>query len=216
MKKTFFFIIALALNISFSCAWSSDTLTPDHDAPNEVAGFILGESIEKFKDRIKSDSRMCIRYQDYLQEVEVRMCPAFKSGLICIASCDRINQIVRIKLKYRDASKDFYNTLLKRFKNKYGEPNKWKGDAFGVMVAWKWSFLNSKREKISLILQHNSQDENLKMGNVVKIANTTLIENEKQCFLKKKQENTKNMLDKKELEPLNLSDPEIWEYIIPR
>ncbi|SLM32303.1 conserved exported hypothetical protein [Desulfamplus magnetovallimortis] len=186
-------------------------------APKHLGGFTLGESIDSFKERIKSDSRMCIRYHDYLQEVEVYMCPVFKSGLISIANCQEMDKIVRIKLKFQDDSRKFYDTVLKYYKNKFGEPDEWKGDAFGVVLAWKWSFVNDKGENISLIFQHNNQDEDLKMGNVVKLANTTLIENEEKCYNKSKDSNKKKMQKQiKRMENMNLDSPELQEYIIPR
>lgn len=201
----------------FSCTvWAKERL-PSADAPKTVGGFSLGESIDRYDSRIKKESRMCIRYQDYLDEVEVHMCEAFKSGLISIANCERKNQVVRIKLKYQNESRDFYETLLKRFKKKFGEPDQWKGDAFGVMVAWKWSFKNENGENISMILQHNSQDEDLKMGNAIKLSNTTAIENESVCFEKRGKEKRKGKgkNEKKNLKHLDLSDPAVWEYLIP-
>ena len=164
--------------------WKSDSAK----APDQVGDFVLGKSIDEFKHRIKKDSRMCIRFQDYLDEVEVTMCAGFKSGLISVANCSNKDEIVRIKLKYMNSSKNFFNKLLKIFKEKFGEPDKWKGDPFGIVLVWKWSFKNEKGENISLILQHNNKDEDLKMGNVVKLANTTRIEQERDCFLKKKQQ----------------------------
>ncbi len=196
--------------------WAAQKLSPSADAPKAVGGFTLGESIDRYDKRIKTESRMCIRYQDYLDEVEVHMCEAFKSGLISIANCDRKNRVVRIKLKYQDSSPKFYEKLLNRFKQKFGEPDQWKGDAFGVMVAWKWSFMNEAGERISMILQHNSQDEELKMGNVIKLANTSAIENEAACFKHKDKERKEKQHKKRGLKPLDLSDPAIWEYLIPQ
>ena len=196
--------------------WAAQKLSPSADAPKTVGGFVLGEPIDRYDNRIKTESRMCIRYQDYLDEVEVNMCDAFKSGLISIANCDQKDRVVRIKLKYQDSSPKFYEKLLKRFKRKFGEPNQWKGDAFGVMVAWKWSFMNEAGERISMILQHNSQDEELKMGNVIKLANTSAIENEEECFEKQKKMKSMALQRKKRLKPLDLSNPDIWNYLIPQ
>lgn len=181
-------------------------------APEQVGDFILGRSIDEFKNRIKKDSRMCIRYKDYLEEVEIKTCSGFKSGLISIANCSNTKEILRIKLKYADSSRKFFDTLLEHFKAQFGQPDKWKGDPFGVMLVWKWSFENEKGERISLILQNNTQDKELKMGNVVKLANTTRIERERECFLSKRA--SEEPVGKPV--PLDFSKPEVWNYLIPR
>ena len=62
----------------------------------------------------------------------------------------------KFSLKYINSSKNFYNNLLKRCKKKFGKPHVWKGDAFGVVYASKWSFADENGNKISMTLQHNS------------------------------------------------------------
>jgi hypothetical protein len=53
------------------------------------------------------------------------------------------------------------------------------------MVAWKWSFTDKNNNDISLILQHNTRDEEEKMGNAVKLTMWNLLEEESNCFEKK-------------------------------
>lgn len=181
MKPTTTLIAALTLAVLMMAATAA-ARTP---APRTLAGFTLGRQIDAYKDRLVPGSKMCLRYQTYLHEVEAAPMPGFRSGLICVGNCARPGRIVRIKLKYADASKKFYDELLARFKKRFGKPTAWKGDAFGVMLAWKWSFVDTNGERISLTLQHNTEDREMKMGNAVKLALTSALAEEKACYEEK-------------------------------
>jgi hypothetical protein len=150
-------------------------------APHQVGGFILGADIDKFRDKLQMDTVLRERSMTYLKTVETKPIPGFKSGVIFFGACTSPERIVRIDLKYADSSKQFYFQLLDRFKKRFGEPDVWRGDPFKVMLAWKWSFKDSKNNDIGLILQHNTKDEDERMGNVVKIRMTNLIDRERRC-----------------------------------
>ena len=129
------------------------------DAPNQVGGFVLGQDIKKFEDRVIMDTALPVRYAENFKEVEIKFTKGFKSGLIGYGTCEQPGHIVRIKLKYADSSKKFYKKLLKRFKQRFGEPDEYRGDPFKIVDAWKWSFTNQQNQSISLTLQHNTKDE---------------------------------------------------------
>ena len=95
--------------------------------------------------------------------------PGFKSGLVTYGTCVKEGQIIRLKFKYVEPTRKFFDELLSRYKKMWGEPTEFKGDSFGVFLVWKWSFVDPSLGRISMILQHNSQDEDEKMGNVVKL-----------------------------------------------
>lgn len=139
------------------------------DAPHALGGFVLGESIEGVANRLDMDTVLRVRDTGCLMEVDVIPPEGFVSGSITYGVCVARNRIVRIKLKYEDDSAAFYERLLSRYKQRFGEPNEWKGDPFHVVVVWKWYFKDRDNNKISLILQHNSQDEDEKIGNSVKM-----------------------------------------------
>ena len=154
-------------------------------APREVGGFVLGKAISDFADVVDMDTALPIRYQEYLTEVEIRDQPGFKSGLIAYGTCASPGRIVRIKLKYADSSKKFYEALLNRMISRYGEPDEWRGDPFHVVLAWKWAFVGPDGKRISMILQHNTLDMEQKMGNSIKLTCSTLLEEEQACFKKR-------------------------------
>ncbi|MEJ2731390.1 MAG: hypothetical protein P8185_23255 [Deltaproteobacteria bacterium] len=184
------------------------------DAPHQVGGFALDQDIKKYEDRVIMDTALPIRYAENFEEVEIRFTRGFKSGLIAYGTCDQPGRIVRIKLKYADSSKKFYKDLLAQFKKQFGEPDEYRGDPFKIVDAWKWSFVDRQNHRISLILQHNTKDEEEKMGNAVKLTDTTQMEKDILCY-KNKQLDYRERLRQREWKAVK---PETggWELFVPR
>jgi len=157
-------------------------------APYEIAGFALGKNISDYQEKIRMETMLPIRYADFLKEVEIRNIPGYKSGLLTYGDCAVPGRILRIKLKYADSSREFYNNLLDRYRKRFGKPDRWRGDPFHVLVAWKWSFTDKEGNRISMVLQHNIEDTTRKLGNVVKLTMLNFEEEEIQCFEKKESE----------------------------
>jgi hypothetical protein len=184
------------------------------DAPDQVGGFVLNQNIKKFEDRVIMDTALPVRYAENIEEVEIKFTQGFKSGLIAYGTCDQPGHIVRIKLKYADSSKQFYKDLLKRFKERFGEPDEYRGDPFKIVDAWKWSFVNSQNHRISLILQNNTKDEQEKMGNSVKLTNLTLMDKDLLCH-KSKQIDYRERLRQRKWKAVKLEKGG-WELFVPR
>ena len=184
------------------------------EAPHQVGGFALGQNIGEYKDQVIMDTALPVRYSENLEEVEIKFTQGFKSGLITYGTCAKPGQIVKIKLKYADSSKEFYQNLLKRYKKRFGDPDEYRGDSFGIVKAWKWSFVDKQNQRISLTLQHNSMDTEEKKGNAVKITNTTLIEEDGLCY-KRKQLDHRAILRQRKWKAVN---PELtgWDLFLPR
>ena len=181
-------------------------------APREIAGIVLGDPVDKYAERLRMDTAQPIRYQEYLKEVRIRDPEGFKSGVVWYGTSTTPNRIVRIKLKYNDTSKAFFDKLLKEFRRRFGKPTEWRGDCFGIFIAWKWSFRDADGNRISMILQHNEKDPNQKMGNNIKLTMWDLIDHERilcEQRLGRKQEK-KAAIQTKEI------NPEEWERFIPR
>jgi hypothetical protein len=182
-------------------------------APHEVAGFTLGRNIADYKGKVKMETSIPIRYMEYINEVEIQEMDGFKSGLIAYGNCASPGRILRIKLKYADSSKKFFNRLLNRFKAKFGEPTEWRGDSFHVVIAWKWAFIDEENNRISMILQHNTMDEEEKMGNSLKLTMINLFEQERICFESKEPE----MKEKSDQTgQRGGKQPVDWDRFIPR
>jgi hypothetical protein len=153
--------------------------------PMHLGGFVLGEDISDYRERINMISCRPMRYMEFIGEGEIQSLPGFKSGLIAFGNCDRPNKIVRIKLKYEDGSKGFFKALMERFEERFGAPSEYLGDPFQILISWKWTFEDRNGRRISLILQHNTKDTDEKIGNAVKLSLTSQIDRERNCFKEK-------------------------------
>jgi hypothetical protein len=143
-------------------------------------------------------------------EVEIKSVKGFVSGSIAFGLCDQPNKIVRIKLKYDDPSRVFFDHLLERFETALGDPDEYKGDPFQTMIVWKWSFDDDIHGKISLILQHNTKNPDEKYGNAVKLTKTGQIEMERLCMQQKSQDNG---MDKTSHSPV--THETMWKRYVP-
>jgi hypothetical protein len=175
MRKRLFFITNLAILWVVGVCLASEV-------PHQISVFTLNRDIADFKDYVIMETALPIRHMENIEEVEIKPIKGLKSGLIAYATCAAPGHIVRIKLKYADPRKKFFENLLKQVKKKYGEPDEYRGDPFHILIAWKWSFIDKDGNRISLTLQHNSQDAEAKKGNAVKLTITNLIEEDQRCY----------------------------------
>ena len=169
------------------------------NVPHEINGFKLGSSIEEYD---------FITYRNFLKEVIVEDIGGFRKGTISYGVCERPGEIVRIKMKYKDSSRKFYKELLKRYKEKFGKPDEFAGDSFGIVMEWKWRFTDQDNNYITLSLQHNLKNTDQNIGNMVKLTMPDRIKAERVCFNKQCEE-------KKTECPLSMQS-EGWDNLIPR
>jgi hypothetical protein len=201
MKNKIFFFLCVLLFASRSGAWAQ--------FPVHLGGFTLGEDISAYADQIDLASCRATLFNPYIGEGRILDRPGFKSGFVEYGLCSSPNKILRIKLKFNDSSKKFFNTLLSRYKEKLGSPDEYKGDPFQTIIAWKWSFTNKKNQKISLILQHNTTVEDEKLGNAVKLTLTDQLQKERDCYYKNHPE---TQLEKPVQSP---GKKTLWQLYIP-
>lgn len=178
------------------------------DTPHWLAGLRLGGQVQEFKDLVRMETILPLRFSPFIHEVETVEIPGYKYGLLWLGNCEEPGRIVRIKMKYADSSQKFYQKLLKRLKERFGEPDEWRGDPFHIVVAWKWSFMDEQGNDISMILEHNTRDEAETMGNSLKLTMWNLVHKEQRCYQQKYPENTE-----KEKPP---QVPPDWNLLIPR
>jgi hypothetical protein len=175
--------------------------------PKGIAGVELNQMVDECKARLREDSNLAVRFQGYLEEVELEPVAGIKTGLVAYGTCAELGRIVRIKIKYTNGSKGFFDELLKRFKARFGNPNEWRGDPFHVMIAWKWAFVDDQGNRISLTLQHNAQDHDKKMGNALKLNLSNGIEKERACYLAKAGGTSPAVSKSEDLD---------WDLLVPR
>jgi hypothetical protein len=205
-KQLFIFTALLFLNATGICFAA--------DAPQQVTVFKLNSNIADVKDYVIMETALPIRHMENIEEVEIKPIKGIKSGLIAYATCTAPGHIVRIKLKYEDSSKKFFENLLKRTKNKFGEPDDYRGDPFHILIAWKWSFTDKEGNRISLTLQHNAQDADAKRGNAVKLTMSNLIDEDRRCYKQKALDHRERMRQR----DWKAMDPEMtgWDLYVPR
>lgn len=181
MKGILYFAVVTSLVGVFSM-WSPSFAEP----PQQIGGIRLGANIKNHEDLFRMETSLRLRHMEYLSEVEVKPFEGFKAGYVTYGNCHEPGRIVKLKLKYEREDREFFDELLAQFKKKFGEPQEYKGDAFRTFLAWKWAFTDKDRNRISLILQHNSEDdEEYTSGNSLKMSMTTLIDKERLCHEKK-------------------------------
>jgi hypothetical protein len=184
------------------------------EVPRSVAGFTLGQPIAEAADRVIMETALPVRYMENLHEVEMLPAPGFKSGLIAFGTCRKPDTIVRIKLKYADSSIEFFESLLQRFKKKFGDPSEYQGDPFRVFISWKWSFSDVSENRISLILQHNEQDEEEKIGNAVKLTLHNRLEEDARCFEEKRTDAREKLRQRRA--PAGRPGMTAWDMFVPQ
>jgi len=172
----------LACLLCALCLYPTTAAAVD-DAPRSIAGFALGEDIGGLRDSVRMESLLPLRHEEYLQEVEIQPLQGFKSGLIIYGSCAAPGRVVRIKLKYADASRQFYDALLEKVTKRWGKPTAYDGDPFHIVIEWKWVFSDADGNRITMHLGHNDRDVEEKFGNTLKLSLISAIEAERACYL---------------------------------
>jgi len=168
------------------------------EAPRQIAGFRLGVNVSQYKDQVQVETAVPLRHSEYLSEVDIKPIDGYRSGYLSYGNCDQPGTIVKIKLKYDRDDKEFFDELMERFDKKFGKPSEYKGDAFRACIAWKWSFTDSEKNKINMVLQHNCQDdEDYTSGNAVKLWMKNRIDRERACQEEKQSESKGEDAEKK-------------------
>jgi hypothetical protein len=206
MGRKIFFLVYLLIGLGYGICLA--------EAPHQVAVFMLNHDITDFKDYVIMETALPIRYMENIEEVEIKPIQDIKSGLIAYGTCANPGHIVRIKLKYADGSKKFFDELLKRTKQKFGDPDEYQGDPFKIVIAWKWSFLDQDGNRISLNLQHNTMDSDEKIGNTVKLTMLNLIEEDERCYQTKELDHRGKLRQRR----WNIVIPGLsgWDLYVPR
>jgi hypothetical protein len=206
--SVFIFVSAFCLGVLF-CGFVQAA-----DGPDQIGGFVLGDDISRYKETVDLMSALPIRYADYLREVVIRDVPGFKTGQIYYGMCENPGKILRIRLKYLNSTKAFFEELLERITSRFGKPSEWRGDPFGVVIAWKWSMKTKGGRRVSLIIQHNTLDDEEAKGNTIKLALTGMMEAERACYLELHPEKAKARADAAGDAVQRM--PDDWSLLVPR
>ena len=150
--------------------------------PTSLGGIVLGEDVSSIHDKCEMHTEIPLSQERHLVEVELRpyFAPGIRGGTVAYANCDQVGRIVRIKLKFDNDTREFFNDLLDRYRDRFGKPLEWRGDPFQTVMSWKWSFHDDTGRQVNLELTH-SKDESYKTGNFVKMTLRSLWVSEDAC-----------------------------------
>nr|WP_279343322.1 hypothetical protein [Fundidesulfovibrio terrae] len=183
---------------------------PAHDAPQELAGFRLGTDVKDYPGKIEMTAADIDLDRQYLSTRAMKPVAGFRSGYVTSGSCAQPGRIARIKMNYDDGSMAFYEKLLAAMKQRYGEPQQWRGNPFGTLRIWKWSIKDAELGDISVILQrYSGEDDSFTKGNSIRIAANGLLDEEAACWRKKHPE-------EKITKPAPPAKPLDLEYFLPK
>ena len=166
MKKTTLLFCLLVL-------FQSSALADEFRVPSSAGGFTLNTQIKDYG---------VSTHKNYLREDIFTDLEGFRKGFITYGTCNKPGEILRIKLKYQDRSYKFYKQLLEKFRKSFGDNPKFTGDSFGNVKSWKWAFTNDQGQRVTLVLQHNLNDTDESMGNMLKLRLPDLMNAERICF----------------------------------
>ncbi len=188
----------------FVCVFCTIVLSPNlaaaaAGAPHEIGGFKLGAAIADYN---------VINDHNFLHQVVVDETGGFRKGVIYYGDCARPGEIVKIKLKFKDSSFKFYRKILARYTKKFGKPDEFTGDTFGIVRAWKWKFTDKDNNRITLTLQHNLKNMDENIGNMIKLSMPDRIKAERKCFNAGRPQH-------RQTPPAGQGPPD-WERLIPR
>lgn len=178
MKKIFACTL-LALFLFSSAALAGDGL------PMTLAGITLGDDIKNYASCCPVAPPAPSPDAPFLDVVTLK--PDFVSGVrggsLEFANCNEVGKVARIKLKFHNRGQDLFNKLLVKYKDVYGKPDNYKGDAFKNVIAWEWKFVEGDK-KVDILLMW-SRDKEIRPGVSIKMTYASLLDKEYDCFKRK-------------------------------
>lgn len=173
--------------------------------PMTLAGITLGANISTVTHCCQLSTDMQLSDERQLNEIDLQpqFVPGVRSATVAYANCAEKGKIVRIKLKFDDSSREFFNDLFAMYEKKFGRPEEWRGNPFHSVLSWKWSFKDGV-QRVGIELTH-SDDEDYKTGNFVKLTLRSLWESELMCMKKREQLSQESEAAKKEEKSLDYS-----------
>lgn len=129
--------------------------------PTSLGGIVLGQDISTIRDICRMHTEIPLSLERHLLEVQLvpGHAPGIRGGSVAYANCREVGRIVRVKLKFEDGSRQFFDNLLQRYQQRFGKPQEWRGDPFQTVRSWKWSFRDGQGEQVNLELTHSADDD---------------------------------------------------------
>ncbi|WP_428560867.1 MAG: hypothetical protein ACP59X_17580 [Solidesulfovibrio sp. DCME] len=153
------------------------------EVPSSLAGVSLGDAADHYKNRLTLSKAKPLADAPWLRRIPVRGDAHFAAGYVLVGTCAAPGRVARIKMRYRDASLDFFRKISGEMLARYGDPTEYKGEIDGRVMGNKWGFSDPWLRPVSLILQRvEGEDPESGSGNTVKLTNWGLLEAERTCW----------------------------------
>jgi hypothetical protein len=170
-------LFALAVSLATSLAAFAA------DAPTNLAGITLGDEAAKHKGRIRAASPPAPGSAPWVRRLPVTADKFYSGGYVLVGTCAAPGRVLRIKMRYRDESLDFFRKISGDMLSRYGDPTEYKGETDGRVMGNKWAFSDPWLRPVSLILQRvEGEDPEAGPGNTIKLTNWGLLEAERACW----------------------------------
>ena len=106
------------------------------EIPLSLAGIRLGEDISTAHHCCKLSTDIPLAEERHLNEINLQsqFVAGVKAGSVAYANCGQKGRIVRVKLKFDDPSRSFFDDLLHRYEKEFGKPEEWRGDPFQSVI----------------------------------------------------------------------------------
>jgi len=155
-------------------------------APSEIGGFVLGENISSYEDRLDMSSARPLPGAPYLMRVNILPFQGFSSGYLLYGACGDPGRIARIKLRYADSGVYILTEINSSLVASYGRPEELRDNRDRSYICNKWALTGDGGHAISMILQHyDGWDPEYDRGSSIKLADWSIIDAEKACFMEK-------------------------------
>ncbi|WP_394699593.1 hypothetical protein [uncultured Pseudodesulfovibrio sp.] len=181
MKKMYVIIMAA---IVCSVMVSGAPAVAGDGFPTSLAGFSLGDDVNGYSEYCHLEKAVPGSDAPFLSEAVIKpdVLPGVRGGSLIYGNCAHKDELVGIKLKFNDRGKGLFEKLYKQYTRKFGEPDKYEGDAFKNVIAWQWVFKNDDAQEVSLVLMW-SRSQQMRPGVSIKMMHDTRVKQELNCYL---------------------------------
>ncbi len=144
----------------------------------------------------------------YMKEVSMthEAIPGVRGGSLSYTICSGDELVSRIKIKFEDRSEKLFNELYRLYRERWGKPERWDGNAFKTIQAWGWILGKGTPDEVEVILMHSKVDD-LRPGVSIKMTLTNLWAVERSCWEQQQvKDRTSGKSKDASVEAVNLKD----------
>lgn len=165
------------------------------DSFKTLAGLELGAEMNRYWHLVYKDT--ATEHPDALFIKEVKLIPwaipGVRGGSLSYTACREEELLIRVKLKFTergeslfrdlfsDSGERLFRDLNRLYRDRWGRPDMWLGNAFNTIQAWQWILGKDGSEQVEVVLMY-SKVEDTRPGVSIKMTLTTLWEEERACW----------------------------------